>query len=513
MGLATALAACGGPSGEPTPTAPAEIVKAEALTVAFVGPPLVGLDPAKSGGGDSIIYTTPAYDSLIWKAPDGELVPWLATEWEYVGDDNTEFEMTLREGVEFSDGEPFNAEAVKTWLEYFVSAGGTLGAQLAGLDTVEVVDEFTVHLTMKSPNPILPELFSQNWGAGYVASPKAIATPGLLDNETAGTGPYMLDPAQTVTGDTYTYVENPNYWNPDAQHYEKVVVRVIGDPNAMLAAVQAGELDFAVGSAAVAAAAVAGGVNVINVPGRAQQGLVLADRDGVLQPELADVAVRQAINYAIDSDAIATALNGDYASGSKQLLLPGESGYVEDRGYPYDPDKARELLEEAGYGDGFTLNVTCGIPLGHCPIVEAVASQLAEVGITVAIDAQSAVPAFNEKVTGALAPAFTFNLGAPLSYLAFQGSVTSKVVNPFKLADAEVNDLIAEAASAPADEQEAMWSELADLINDKAWFAPVVFRDSVFYRGEAVQGEMPTAGNPTYIPFSPIPDRAWYSTE
>src|SRR5690606_30993418 len=131
---AVALAGC---STAPTPGGESD-GRTPSLTVQFVGPPLFGMNPAKTGGGTSILYASAAYDPLIFLEPDGTHSPDLATEWEYVEEDNMALELTIREGVEFSDGEALDAEAVKQSLEYTRDGGFYPSVQLAAFESIEV---------------------------------------------------------------------------------------------------------------------------------------------------------------------------------------------------------------------------------------------------------------------------------------------------------------------------------------------------------------------------------------
>jgi peptide/nickel transport system substrate-binding protein len=465
LGLAVAsLTGCGGAAAGGTDTT---------LDVQFSGPPITGLDPAKSGGGGSLIYNTLAYDSLIFMQPDGTLVPDLAESWRWADDQHRVFELTLRTGVKFSDGTEMTAEGVAQWLRYFKDAKSTLSGTLAMLTEAAAVDATTVRMTLSEPSPDLPVLLSQQFPGGLVAAPAGMNTPGSLDAATIGTGPYMLDPADTVTGDHYTYVPNPHYWNPNGIVYEKVVVHTISDANTVLSALSSGQLDIALGSPSTARAAEDSGIEVRSAPGRVV-GLFLLDRDGTHVPALADVKVRQAINYAIDRASIVAALNPDgFADPTSQMAVPQQEGFdpALDTIYPYDPVKARQLLAEAGFGGGFTFEVTCSSTLGTCPYAETVANSLADVGITMTIDQQSEVSAFNQKFASGGAPAVLFQSGGPAYRTAYGLTRKNVLANPFNTEDADVEaafrQLTAGDAVGPA------WRDLVRLLAEKGWFAPV----------------------------------------
>ncbi|GAA3666051.1 ABC transporter substrate-binding protein [Arthrobacter ginkgonis] len=477
-----ALAGCAGGGGTAT-AGGAAAGNADVLNVQFNGPPITGLDPAKSGGGGSLIYNTPAYDSLIFRQPDGTLVPGLATEWGFTNDALTKFELTIRDGVKFSDGTELTAEGVAEWLAYFKDAKATQSSMLAAMTKAEAVNDTTVRITLDSPNPDLPVILSQQYAAGLVAAPAGMDKPGSLDAATIGTGPYQLDPAATVTGDHYTYVPNPNYWNPNGIVYQKVVVTVVSDPNTVVSALSSGQLDFALGKPETAEAAAKAGAEVLAAPGRVV-GLYLLDREGTMVPELGSEKVRQAINYAIDRAGITTALYGDeYADPTSQMGLPLQTGFNEalDGYYGYDIDKAKALLAEAGYANGFTFEVTCSKNLNTCPVAQAIASSVADAGITIKINEESEISSFNQKFAAGEVPAVIFQSSGP-AYNSARGLTQRDVLaNPFGTVDEEIDAQYKVVQTTTDEEQGKAYSELVELLAEKAWFAPVVRPYSVQY--------------------------------
>ena len=212
-----ALSAC---SRAGTNTASASAAPSELTFGTQAGPP--SLNPAVGDPAYGATYQW-AYDPLVVMQPDGTFAPGLAVKFGYVaGSSNKVYEMTLRDGVKFSDGETLDAKAVKTYLDYLrAQKTGSLAPLLANVTTIDATGPMTVRITLKSSDPSLTFNFAQAFGLGNIASPKAVANPSTLDKSTAGAGPYMLDAAQTVSGDHYTFVPNPNYWNKDRQHWKR----------------------------------------------------------------------------------------------------------------------------------------------------------------------------------------------------------------------------------------------------------------------------------------------------
>ncbi|MCW2530072.1 MAG: putative transporter solute binding component, partial [Pseudonocardiales bacterium] len=245
------LAACSSGSGSASSLKKQD---PDILTIALVTSPPT-LDPALSGAGDPLsLYPDLAYSPLITMKPDGTYGPGLATSWKYVGTDNTRFDLTLRSGVVFSDGGKLTADGVKKHFAYVAKAGGPFASRAAGY-TVNVTGPLSLSITLASPDPDMEYELSQRVVTGDVISPIALADPAKLGTSTAGAGQYVFDSADSVTGQTYTYTPNTKYWDQKAINWKKVVIKVIPDANATLAALKSGQVDYTLGTPQNAAAA------------------------------------------------------------------------------------------------------------------------------------------------------------------------------------------------------------------------------------------------------------------
>jgi peptide/nickel transport system substrate-binding protein len=322
------------------------------LTAAFSTPP-ISMNPALNGGGINEAFLDPAYQPLIMIDAQGNETPGLAASYGYVGDDNTVFEITLREGLVFADGTPLDAQACKTYMDYYKVAGGPGGRTMGTLGGVEVIDALTFCVTMTVPTPNMVNKFTQNGLWGSVANPTRIANdPESLGNTTDGCGQYVLDAAATVSGSEYVYTPNPHYYDQSHIKWNKIVIRVIDNTNSRVQALAAGQIDYTQLDAQTAPAAQAAGANVA-FSSDSFAGLYLLDRNNSVSPEMQDVRVRQAMNYALDRETIVKALFDGYAEPTTQITVPGRAGFVAelDSYYDYNPDKARALLAEAGVGE------------------------------------------------------------------------------------------------------------------------------------------------------------------
>ncbi|HEY3502825.1 MAG TPA: ABC transporter substrate-binding protein [Actinocatenispora sp.] len=430
------------------------------------------IDPTK-GGGESKTFFEPAYDPLIYLAADGSLKPRLATSWRYLDGANRSFEMTLRKGVHFSDGAPLNAAAVKTNIEYAKTAGTQVSPFMATISNVTAVDDHTVRLALSESHPLLPLLFSQQYFAGNMISPKGIATPAQLAKQTFGAGQYVLSSAQTTTGDHYTYLKNTKYWQPDQVQYGKVVVKVLPNENTALAALKTGQIDAVHGSYAIAQAAKSANLGVAASPSIVM-GIQLNDRDGKLSKPLADVRVRRALNFAVDREKLTKALFGTYGVATEQPAAPGQDGYSDTNVYRYDPAEAKHLLSSAGYAGGFTLPVviSSGNPYGT-NLLQAMGEQFGAIGVKLSIQTKGQAQFFPSLDKY---PASIMGWGvAPIYFMGRNLWLRDAVgMNPFKSSDPTVERLDKQATAANGDARASLDRQIVRRLVDLAWFVPVV---------------------------------------
>ncbi|WP_219996098.1 ABC transporter substrate-binding protein [Nocardioides humi] len=379
---------------------------------------------------------------------------------------------------------------------------------MTGVESAKATDEQTVAVTLNAPNPILPVVFSQSSNWGNVISPAGLADPSKLTTETHGAGAYVLDTAQTVDGDHYTFVPNDNYWNPDAIHWEKVVVRVLPDANAALQALKSGQIQVDMNSQGdiVSQARKAGGVDIAEGPGFVQA-LFLMDRAGELTEALGDVRVRRALNHAVDRKAIAAALGGDFTP-TAQIAPVGTDGHDEalDETYAYDPDLARELLAEAGYADGFEIDALSMSLFQTDTLAQAVASQLEEVGVTVRLKSIGADlnQLIADMATKEYAAVF-FNAGTNMFTNALQNFASpASPLNPFASKGEEVIGAFEAMAAAPEEEVPAAAVALNRAVVEQAWFVPLVQTPAyAFARGIGSFGDVGNAGALDVLSWTP----------
>ncbi|WP_180899897.1 ABC transporter substrate-binding protein [Martelella soudanensis] len=464
---------------------------AETLTIAASSAPTT-LDPTLSANGlPSVWYPNLAYASLIRRAPDGTAQPGLALDWAY-SEDRLSFVMNLREGVKFSDGTDLTAEGVVEWLERYKEKG-QFTAWLANVSKIEASGPFQVTLTLSTLDPMLPYGLDQGGMAGAVVSPGGLADPDKLGTATFGAGPYMIDSERTIIESQYVYVKNPHYWNPDAQYWDEVVIKVIPDGNAVLSSLRTGQVQVAEGQATDAEAAEAAGLKIFSAPS-AMVGVYLGDIGGNIVPALADVRVRQALNFAIDRAGIAAALYGEYGAPTTQFVPDGIGGYVAEleRFYSYDAEKAKALLAEAGYPDGFSFDLLLqpAVPGGDL-LGQAMAANWQAVGVDVTLKPSEGFSTYVPMYFSGDYPATTLTFQYSVQLTDTQQLVTSDAVYNFsKFVDEKADSLAVEQRKYDIDTPEGVAAAEASerYMVENAFLVPVASVDALIFASDDVTG-------------------------
>ncbi len=335
-----------------------------------------GLDPT-AGAASAIaeVVQDNIFETLTKINADGSVTPMLAERWE-VSPDLRTTTFYLRKGIKFSNGEPFNAATVKFSFE---RAGGEKSTNkdkrtFTAMESVSAVDESTVVIINKEPDPDF--LFYMGQATAVIVEPKSAA-----DNNAkpTGTGPYVLD--SWAKGSSITLKAWPGFRNAGAIKIKRATFRFITDPAAQVAAVLSGDVDA--------------------YPRVTPRGLAQFKRDPRLQTlicgsraktvlamnnakkPLNDVRVRRAISMAIDRKAVIQGAADGLGVPIGSHYVPGAPGYIDTTGVnPYDPDKAKALLKEAGVTTPLELSLVLPPPSYARQGGEVIVAQLAKIGIT-----------------------------------------------------------------------------------------------------------------------------------
>lgn len=457
-GLSTAVIAGGAPA--------AGAATSSSITFASSTGTNPNFDPGQ-GSINMNYFLAPVYDTLLRESTTATFSADLATKWGYTNPKT--FVMTLRKGVKFTDGTPFNAAAVKANLLNVKNSNGALSSQLSALKSVTIVNDYEVRLNLSQAYPSLPTVLASV--SGMMASPKVLGTKSLATTPD-GTGPYTLDTSATVVDDTYVYTKRSDYWNSSAYPAQQVTVKIMtasAELNALQSGqLQAGEFGDANSIARIKQQNIAFTGGPYNV-----WTLFLLDRNGTKVPALKSQLVREALNYAVNRKAMVKAVQLGYGKPTTQLLKPGDKGYSAalDNAYPYNPKKAKKLLKQAGYAKGFTLPAL-NVSLGDT-FMSALASYYKAIGVTLKI---TDVPLSNwiSDMVGGKYPAAFLPYGVVDSYYDFgQLATPTAGFNPFHSSDSTVNTLYKQAAGATGAKQTSLLGKLNAELVHQAWFVPV----------------------------------------
>jgi peptide/nickel transport system substrate-binding protein len=332
------------------------------------------------------IAASQLYDPLVFQDDDGTIVPALAESWE-VSKDGTEYIFHLRKGVTFHNGEPFTADDVIATWKYGMGEGSSWPDRYSIAKSVEKIDDYTVRVTTDGPKPLLLVTMHDFWSIIPNEYMEKVGLDGFQQHP-IGTGPFMF--VEWVKGDHITYQANPNYWREGQPRVEKVIFRFITESSTRVAALTADEIDLTKRLTAEEANQLLSvpGVKVIQYPVARIFYIAFNNLTTGKGLPTEDAKVRQAMNYAVDVDAILKSLFGGAGKRAAGFVASSELGYGVVKPFPYDPEKAKQLLAEAGYPNGFKIDMAC--PTGAYShfeeVCQAVAGYLEKVGIKVNLE-------------------------------------------------------------------------------------------------------------------------------
>ncbi|KIS28956.1 ABC transporter substrate-binding protein [Arthrobacter sp. SPG23] len=478
VSAALALTACGGAAN----SGPAAGAAATALTIGTIQD-VRSWDPAQAHVGHVLQPYQAVYDTLILREPDGKLSPMLATEWKY-NDANTKLTVDLRTDVTFSDGAKFDAEAAKANMDHFKKANGPQMAQLASVQDVAVVDADTIDINLSTPDPALEYFLSQ--AAGLMGSPKALGSEGIK-TEPVGSGPYVMDKAASVKDSQTVFNARKDYWNKDLQKYQKLTFKILADITARTNALVSGQVDATILDPKTGKQA-EGAKMKLAANEVDWQGLLLLDRDGTKNAPLKDVRVRQAINYAFDRKTILDQVMLGQGTPTSQPFGKASGAWTEEleNHYSYDPAKAKQLLKEAGYENGVTLEIP-SIQNFETQI-SVVKQQLADVGITLNVGA-ALTNTFTSDVAAQKYTTMFFSLFQGEPTVAINQIISTKALyNPFKNASPELDAKI-EAVRTGGAEAGKLAQDVNKYVVEQAWFAPLFRVNQMYYHNSKVDVE------------------------
>ena len=450
------------------------------------------LDPHATGGWSTYQITYQIFEGLVKedltdpKAVTPALIPGLAKSWT-ISDDGLVYTFSLREGVKFHDGTPFDAEAVKFnferfWDEsspnFYPKAKAFVIAYTKWIKTVEVVDPMTVKITLTAPNYQWLRQGLQSYGQPLMISPASVKEFGNegIAAHPVGTGPFKF--VERDQGVKTVIENNPEYWGTKAL-LDKVIFRPLQDPATRVNALESGEIHMMTPP-------------WDEIDRLVDEGFVLTTNENVPYinyihlnfnfPPMQDIRVRQAINMAIDREGIAKEIYHGTARAEYGMLSPGTDAYDPSfKSYAYDPEGAKKLLADAGYADG--LKLVFEIPqYGTGEIVETwIQRDLAKVGIEVELRKYEWVT-YLGKWAGGMTPDIAMNeIGWGMSTPAWIGivarcdTIAPNGQNSGAYCNKKVDALLDEAIiTADPKAAAALYQQANRIIMDDAAFVPVV---------------------------------------
>ncbi|MCC8163066.1 MAG: ABC transporter substrate-binding protein [Lachnospiraceae bacterium] len=392
----TASTESDGGTAEETTTGQSQIVIGQSTTYPT-------LDPAYCYEWDSEMVLHAVYDTLVTTNPEdeSEIIPCIASDWT-ISDDNLTYVFTQNEGITFTTGKELTADDVVYCFNRLKGVQGNPSFLMDTGETVEATGDYEVTLTLNTVNPAILSILTRSSFSIY-DSEVAQANGGTCDesdtfqayadsNPSVGSGAYQIT---TYTSGSEVILEKFADAQIKTGSVDKIIVRTITDANTQQMELEAGDIDFALALTADQVAVIEDEENIQIVTGSTYDiFFLMMNVSEEYGEELADPTVREAIKYAIDYEGLCE-LAGNDAFVPSGIIPQGFLGYAGESTVTRDVEKAKELLAEAGYADGFSFD--CGVIPDMAPdgvsfmmCAEKIQSDLAEVGITMNIISQEA---------------------------------------------------------------------------------------------------------------------------
>lgn len=430
------------------------------------------------------------YETLVYRDTDSSIKPRLAESWT-TSDDGTVWTFKLRQGVKFHDGETFNAEAVKYNIERLKNPE-TAAPKASVVDmvkSVDVVDEYTVAFTLSEPSSVfLAQISSYTTG---MLSPKSAESQGKeFGQHPVGTGPLKLE--SWDYGSSLVMTRFDDYWGEKAT-VDSITFRIVPEDASRVMMLKTGDADLVAGIPPVQIEELQSDPNVKVLVETGYRTIFLG-MNSTVKP-LDDVRVRQAVNYAIDRESIIKNVMRDVASYPDSFMV---SNVIDNSAkglgcYEFDQEKAKALLAEAGYVDGFTL--TLSTPEGRYAmdrqVAEVIQAMLMEVGITAEINVLD-WGAYSEQATSGQHQFFLLGMGCPTGdpeFNLFMNFGTEGPQNYSRFSNATVDQLLAEQSTIlDAEERSKVMYRIQEELKNDACGAPLYYEQQTYGSGADVNG-------------------------
>jgi peptide/nickel transport system substrate-binding protein len=375
------------------------------MTYALKGSPH-SLDPFTMYDISTHSFNGNIYEPLVDRNAHLELIPCLATEWKNI--DPTTWRFNLRQNVKFHDGEIFTAKDVVFSFERISGAGSALATAVASIKEIKMIDDHTIDVITKTQHPILPSelfamfIFSKSWAEKNNATKVPDITKkevGFADNHTNGTGPYKLESYQPE--EKIVLTKNNNWWGTERGNIDKAIFIPIASDATRVAALVSGQVDLIapVPLQDIEHLTKDPKLDVIEAPSLLTTFLGMNQGDDKLKScnldknPFKDQRVREAFEYAIDIEAIKAKIMRGYSEPNGLLIVKGVNGYDQNINTrrKFDLEKAKNLMVEAGYPNGFNLAMDCSNDryTNDAMICQSIAQMLSKINVKVNLTAQT----------------------------------------------------------------------------------------------------------------------------
>lgn len=345
------------------------------LTVAIQNN-LTGLDPTNVNDTLSQTSLRLIYQGLFGFDEEMKLVPLLAEDYDS-NENATEFTIRLRQNVTFHDGSPFDAEAVKVNLDRLRNPDNNLSRRslVSMISEVQVVDDHTVKLILDKPFGAM--IASLAHPGAMMISPAALEQYGKdIGRHPVGTGPFVFE---TWAADTLEVTRNDDYWKEPAK-VDGVIIRSVPESGARMAMLQTGEAQFVPNFPPELLRVVENNpaLEVTTSPSIVEYYVSMNNTKAPFDNKV----VRQALNHAVDKDAFCKIVFNGLCKPANSIIPEGLAFHVEAGEYAFDVDKAKQMLAEAGYEDGFTAEIWANSNTESLRAMQFIQQQLAQVNVT-----------------------------------------------------------------------------------------------------------------------------------
>ncbi|TCL08372.1 peptide/nickel transport system substrate-binding protein [Shimia isoporae] len=471
------------------------------------------MDPHAVNTAAVLGFLNNVYEGLVRRGKDMSIEPALATSWEPIGDGDG-WRFFLREGVTFHDGSAFDAEDVLFSYERASNEVSDTRSWFAPVSEVKVVDAFTVDIMTSAPNPIFPDsianwmIVDKDWAEANDAALPDKENGNYATLNANGTGAFMV--SEREPGLRTELVPHGGWWGEAEHNITRAEFTPVQNPATAVAALLSGNVDM-INPVPIQDAerlAESGDVNVIRgiearviMLGMAQESDVLKYGDDAGKPNpFLDPRVRAAVAHAVNVPAILKVTMRGNAEPASQLVSPAMRGYSEanaDRP-AFDPDKAKALLAEAGYADGFSFGLKCpnNRYLNDEAVCQAVTSMLSQVGMTAQLEAMPVQNYWPELRADnydmyllGWSPG-TFDAEHPLRFLASTPNSEKKLGswNFAGYSNARIDELLPMIQSEIDDtKRQAMLDESAKILQDETAYVPMYVQPLVWGTGKNIE--------------------------